>query len=78
MFLRRGHTDVVRVLLEHGAPVDGPATGPTGHEWNLIKNPSDPLTEAVEGNSTEAAGLLIDAGANVFPIQANAPCMWIF
>ena len=29
-----------------------------------------PLTEAVESNSTAAAKLLIDAGANLFPEQA--------
>jgi len=63
---RGGHTDVVRVLLEHGARVDGPPPPQPGDPPYF---PGIPLTEAVESNSTAAAKLLIDAGANLFPEQ---------
>ena len=37
----------------------------------MMDNPETPLTEAVDSNSTEAAKLLIDAGANLFPEHVN-------
>jgi Ankyrin repeats (3 copies) len=54
---QRGHTEILRVLLDNGADVN--------HVNVCCFSSKTPLMEAVEGNSVEAVELLIARGANV-------------
>jgi Ankyrin repeats (3 copies)/Ankyrin repeat len=71
-----GATDVVRLLLEHGAAVDGsdPGTGTGIEEGGFY---SSPLHRAASAGARETVSVLLEKGANALALDENGMFPWM-